>query len=176
MKSTIATLVAVATLFLPMRGPAQTSTVRWSVSGMGYEVSLSSTTIVKSLVGQRFVGTLQGPGSIIESGFLADTLFTTAVTSIAEKGEVPEEYALEQNYPNPFNPSTTIRYDLPYASNVNLKVYDLLGQETMTLVDEERPAGVYEVRFNAQNLSSGMYIYRLRAGDFVATKRMLVLK
>ena len=89
---------------------------------------------------------------------------------------VPTVSALHQNFPNPFNPSATIRFDLPHASNVSLKVYDLLGQEALTLVDEERPAGVYEVSFNAENLSSGMYVYRLRAGDYVSTRRMLVLK
>jgi hypothetical protein len=93
-----------------------------------------------------------------------------------EKGEVPKESALEPHYPNPFSPSTTIRFELPHASNVSLKVYDLLGQEAMTLVEEEKSAGFYEVRFNAQNPSSWMYVYRLRAGDFVSAKRMLVLK
>ena len=132
--------------------------------------------MVKSLVGQRFVGTLQGPGSIIESGFLANTLFRTVVTSAAERGEVPREYALQQNYPNPFNPSTTIRFELPHASRVILKVYNVLGQEVVTLVDEEKTAGIYDVHFSAMSLSSGMYLYRLRAENFVATKRLMLLK
>jgi hypothetical protein len=91
-------------------------------------------------------------------------------------GEVPAAFRLEQNYPNPFNPSTTIRFELPHASHVSLTIYDLLGREVMTLVDEVKPAGAYNVQFNAANVSSGMYVYRLRAGDFVAARDLLLLK
>jgi hypothetical protein len=175
MKTSFTLLVAVVSLLLPIRVPAQTSTVPWSVSGMGYEVSSSSTTKVMSSVGQRFVGTLKGTNTIIESGFLADTLFRT-VTSVAERSGVPSAYALQQNYPNPFNPSTIIRFELPHASAVSLTVYNVLGQEVLTLIEEEKPAGIYDVQFSAAHLSSGMYMYRLRAGDFVSTKRMLLLK
>jgi len=174
MRPTIALLGAVAFLLLPIRGPAQ-STVPWSAFAPGFVVSSSPTTILKSAVGQQFVGTMQGPSTIVEGGFLADTLFRTWV-SVARQGEIPTEYGLEQNYPNPFNPSTTIRFELPRASRMTLKVYNLLGQEVMTLVDEEKPAGVYDVRFDAGGLSSGMYVYRLRAGDFVSTKRLVFLR
>jgi hypothetical protein len=88
----------------------------------------------------------------------------------------PEKFVLAQNYPNPFNPSTTIRYELPSASRVSLKVYDMLGQEVVTLVDERKPAGVYAVQFDAGSLSSGMYVYRLCAEDYFAAKRLLLLK
>jgi hypothetical protein len=175
MKTTIVAIAAVAFLLLPIRGPAQTNTIPWSVSGIGFEVSSSSTTILKSLVGQRFVGTLQGASTIIESGFLADTLFRT-LTSVASHEGVPKEFMLEQNFPNPFNPSTTIHIELPHASRVILSVYNVLGQEVLTLIDEEKPAGIFDVRFSASNLSSGTYLYRLRAGEYVSTKRMLVLK
>jgi hypothetical protein len=175
MRTTIAFVAAAALLLLPIRGPAQTSTVPWSAFSPGFVVSSSPTTILKSAVGQAFVGTMQGASTIIDGGFLADTLFRT-LTFVAEHGGVPKEYALRQNYPNPFNPSTTIRVELPHTSRVSLKVYGLLGQEVMTLIDEEKPAGVYDVQFSASNVSSGMYVYRLRADDFVSTKRMLVLK
>jgi hypothetical protein len=175
MKATIAVLAVVVFLLLPFTGPAQTSTVRWSAFTPGFVISSSPTTILKSAVGQVFVGRMTGPSSIIEGGFLADTLFRT-VTSIPERAEVPREYSLQQNYPNPFNPSTTIRFELPHASRVSLKVYNLLGQEVVTLVDDEMQAGVYEVQFNAASLSSGMYVYRLRAGEYVATKRMILMK
>ena len=160
----------------PIRGPAQTSTVPWSVNGTGFEVSSSSTTIVKSLVGQRFVGTLQGAGSIIESGFLADTLFRTVVSSVAERGEVPTEFVLQQNYPNPFNPSTTIQYALPSRSQVTLTVFNTLGQIVRELVNGDSEAGYHEVQFDATGLASGVYFYRMRAGDFVETKRLLLLR
>jgi hypothetical protein len=85
-------------------------------------------------------------------------------------------YGLEQNYPNPFNPVTTIRFALPVAGNVTLKVFNLLGQETATLVNEIRPAGEYSVPFNGSGLSSGMYFYRLQAGSFVDIKSLLLLR
>ena len=88
----------------------------------------------------------------------------------------PKEFKLEQNYPNPFNPSTVISYQLPVISNVLLKVYDILGSEVSTLVNEEQKPGYYEVEFNASHLASGMYVYRLQAGNYISTKKMLMIK
>jgi hypothetical protein len=81
-----------------------------------------------------------------------------------------------QNYPNPFNPSTTIRYELPKSSPVELSVYDMLGREVSVLVDERQDAGIHEVKFDATGLSSGVYLYRLQAGDFNSVKKLLVLR
>lgn len=88
----------------------------------------------------------------------------------------PNDYALDQNYPNPFNPTTSIKFSIPKGSNVKLIIYDLLGNEVETLVDEYRPAGTYSVKFNGSELTSGIYIYRLQAGEFVSTKRMALIK
>jgi 5'-nucleotidase len=93
-----------------------------------------------------------------------------------DEGELPEQFRLEQNYPNPFNPSTKISYQLTVSSDVVLKVYDVLGNEVATLVDEYKPAGIYEIEFNASALTSGVYFYQLNAGDFVQTKKMILLK
>ena len=100
---------------------------------------------------------------------------TTTGVEDAESG-VPRWFALEQNYPNPFNPSTTIKFDLPNASNVRLGVYDILGREVSVLVKERRNAGVYEVKFDGSNLSSGVYFYRLSAGSYVETRKLLLLR
>ena len=94
---------------------------------------------------------------------------------------IPTEYKLSQNYPNPFNPSTIIKYQIPKQvrddnANVSLKVYDILGREIATLVNEKQKAGNYEVTWNADNVPSGIYFYRLRAGNFVEAKKMLLLK
>ncbi|MCZ6775144.1 MAG: T9SS type A sorting domain-containing protein [Ignavibacteria bacterium] len=95
---------------------------------------------------------------------------------------VPTSYALEQNYPNPFNPSTVIRYSIPIDGPVALKVYDITGREVVTLVDEHKSAGTYKARFDigiatgGRNLASGVYFYRLTAGDFSETKKLLLLK
>jgi hypothetical protein len=88
----------------------------------------------------------------------------------------PKTFLLEQNYPNPFNPSTTIRYQLPVASEVKLEVYDVLGKKIATLVNERQSAGSYQVVWNASGLSSGTYFYRLQAGSFVETKKMIMVK
>jgi len=90
--------------------------------------------------------------------------------------ELPEHFGLEQNYPNPFNPTTVIRYQLPAAASVTLAVYDVLGREVTVLVNDRRDAGVHEVQFDGANLASGVYLYRLSAGGFSSTRRMLILK
>jgi hypothetical protein len=89
---------------------------------------------------------------------------------------IPNSYSLAQNYPNPFNPTTTINYQLKLSGQVTLKVYDILGREVATLVNEEKPAGTYSVIFDAGKLSSGIYFFRLKAGNFVETKKMILLK
>lgn len=88
----------------------------------------------------------------------------------------PLEFSLEYNYPNPFNTSTVIYYQLSLSSNVSLKVFDVLGNEVATMVDEYKPAGRYEIEFNGSFLTSGVYFYQLRAGDFIQTKKMILLK
>jgi hypothetical protein len=109
------------------------------------------------------------------------------VTTVGEESVVPVAYALGQNYPNPFNPTTEIKYQVPMPSRVTLRVYDILGREVATLVDENKAAGTYSVRFpanggNGAGLASGVYFYRLQANDlksgssFASTMKMLLLK
>ncbi|MFC2093986.1 YCF48-related protein [Bacteroidota bacterium] len=86
------------------------------------------------------------------------------------------EFALDQNYPNPFNPTTTISYSLPLKSQVELAIYNALGESVMQLVNEEKPAGSYSVEFDAANLPSGVYFYQLKAGDFIQVKKMIIIK
>jgi hypothetical protein len=93
-----------------------------------------------------------------------------------ESGEALNSYQLFQNYPNPFNPATNIKFRIPEFGFASLKVYDLLGNEVATLVDEYKPAGNYEIEFDASKLSSGIYFYKLRAGNFIQTKKMILLK
>jgi len=99
------------------------------------------------------------------------------ITGIDEdENGIPTEYVLKQNYPNPFNPTTVIKYSLPKMSKVTLKIYSVLGKEVSTLVNKEQSAGNYRIEFNANNLSSGVYYYRLQAGDFVSVMKMILLK
>ncbi len=99
-----------------------------------------------------------------------------SLTSVKETGSVPMQFSLSQNYPNPFNPSTTIRFALPKSAYVTLKIYDLLGQEIETLVNEKLLAGEYDLLWNAAGLPSGVYLYRIRADEFVETKKLVLLK
>jgi hypothetical protein len=110
---------------------------------------------------------------------VSDDVFTldnfTSVEDYFGDG-IPTEYNLIQNFPNPFNPATIIKYQIPELGLVTLKVYDALGSEIATLVNEEKPIGNYTVEFDATELSSGIYFYRIQAGSFVQTKKMVLLR
>ncbi|MCO6472379.1 MAG: T9SS type A sorting domain-containing protein, partial [Melioribacteraceae bacterium] len=101
---------------------------------------------------------------------------TTGLQTLSFGEVIPTKYELTQNYPNPFNPTTKISFSLPQADVVTLKVYDILGSEVATLVNEKLEAGVYEFNFNASNLPSGAYIYRIQTDNFQSTKKMMLLK
>jgi hypothetical protein len=163
---------------------SQNTRVTWYSFNMGYGGPATGNTIIKSVVGQNFAGTTQQSNTQIISGFLADTLFRWTVVGVPNQEELPVSYSLGQNYPNPFNPSTTIQFDIPKASIVTLKVYNILGQEVAILVDEKREAGRYEVILDGSMLPSGVYFYRLQArpidggqaNDFVNTKKLIIMK
>jgi photosystem II stability/assembly factor-like uncharacterized protein len=106
--------------------------------------------------------------------FKSHPIMTSVVQS--EQHSRPSHFVLSQNYPNPFNPSTTISFSISKQSQVSLKVYDVLGREVSILLDETKPMGSYSVQFNASTLPSGVYFYRLQAGEFVETKKTLVMK
>jgi hypothetical protein len=111
-------------------------------------------------------------------------IFVYTITSLKESEEIVFQFALEQNYPNPFNPLTTIKYSIPKISIVTLKVYDILGREVATLINEERNAGKYKIEFDATGLSTGVYFYQLKVADpesssgqgFIQTKKMVLIK
>jgi len=120
--------------------------------------------------GDRFTTTLEGESV---TTFVSDEI----TTGVEDEGSVmPDSYKLKQNYPNPFNPTTTISFELPATSHVTLQVSDMLGRNVATLVNHKVSAGKHEVRFDASDLSSGVYFYRLKAGDFVQTRRMTLIK
>lgn len=119
------------------------------------------------------VGFTLGTGAeiIYEGGSL-----TIPVSNENEGEGIPDEFALNQNYPNPFNPTTTISYDVPEAADVTLTVFDITGREVAQLVNSRQSAGVYEVDWNAQNLATGVYIYRIQAGSFTAVRKLTLIK
>jgi len=105
-----------------------------------------------------------------------DKFIKEEVSGIKIDENIPQEFTLYQNYPNPFNPSTKIKYALSSRQYATLKAYDVLGNEVATLVNEEKPAGNYEVEFDAAGLPSGVYFYQLKAGSFIETKKMIFLR
>ncbi len=102
--------------------------------------------------------------------------FNSSILTEIKSNKVVSKYSLNQNYPNPFNPTTTIEFSIPNAEKVTLKVYDILGKQIASLVNEEKPAGSYSVQFNASRLASGVYFYRIEAGKFLQTKKLILLK
>jgi hypothetical protein len=101
---------------------------------------------------------------------------TSAVTSVTTASQMPLTFSLEQNYPNPFNPTTTISFSIAKSSNVKLVVYNLLGQKVATLADKYMEAATYNFKFDAARFASGVYFYRLEAGEYRSQKKMLLLK
>ena len=110
--------------------------------------------------------------NIFQIGYATSTM----LTSISGTADIPDGFSLSQNYPNPFNPATTINYSIPKEALVTLKVYNVLGEEVDILVNEIKQVGNYETNFDASSLSSGIYFYRLKAGDFIETKKMILMK
>jgi hypothetical protein len=106
----------------------------------------------------------------------AGTVPSIAGNGAVQSTSVPRQFSVGQNYPNPFNPTTTITYSLPADGRVSLKLYDVLGREVLTLVDEVRSAGDHQVSVDAGNLSSGVYLYKLTAGYFTTVRKMVLLK
>ena len=145
--------------------------------------------IIENLSSGNYMITSDKPGYISNPGNTAaidyeQNIFSSSVNVImnnnsvtdADDDRLPSNFSLEQNYPNPFNPTTAISYQITAFSHVMLKVYDLLGREVATLVDEMKQPGRYEVKFNGSNISSGTYFYRLQAGDFISTKKLVLMK
>jgi hypothetical protein len=152
-----------------------------TISTAGGKVS-STNKIMIITVGESVTGKISGAANQSSMGFWS-VYQSEVLTSVEDEETMPVEYKLYQNYPNPFNPATKIQYavgNLPEGKAsrqlVQLKVYDILGNELATLVNEEKPAGKYEIEFNATQLSSGVYFYKLQAGEFVETKKMILLR
>ena len=155
---------------------SQNASITWYSLDMGYGELKGGNTAIQSVIGQSFIGIMQHDNTQVISGFFADTLFGGTLVDVKNVAGLPSHFSLDQNYPNPFNPSTTIHFELPKESHITLKVYNMLGQEVLTVLDEEKVAGRYDVRIDGSSLSSGVYFYRLVAGDYISVKKFVLLK
>ena len=142
-------------------------------SGGGYQAN--SSYLLTSTVGQAISGNSESPAHKMQIGFW-QLYLQNVLLDVNEDVVLPVEFKLEQNYPNPFNPSTIIKFGIPERSNVQITIYDLLGSEVTTLLNQELDKGWYDLTFNANGFSSGFYIYRMQAGNYISTKKMLMIK
>ncbi len=163
-------------LALPARVQGQ-FVLRNVVFGAAAVTGESASYRVRGTLGEPFVGRAASSSFIVTLGFWATVPpETTAPTAIEAIDTVPKRFSLDQNYPNPFNPATRIRYALPEPASARLTIYDVLGREVSLLVDRQQAAGVYEVTFEAGDLPSGVYFYRLVTGPFSEIRQMLLVK
>jgi Secretion system C-terminal sorting domain len=175
MKKNKSALIIIAVVLYCLPAMPQSSKIMWSGFASGFGNSGNPTSILMNSWGESFSGSAQNSSSRIIAGFL--TFRETHLTGVKnEQSIVPKVWKLEQNYPNPFNPSTTIKYQVPKPGYVSLKIYDILGREILTLVNENKTAGYFEARFNAVRFPSGVYIYQLRSKEYSSDKKMILLK
>ena len=168
-------IIYLLTLLITISLYPQNNKIEWSTfsSGSNYSKDSNSEMIIE--MGQNFVGEIETGNTKIISGFLSNDFFN--LTNVNEnKQSIPTKFELSQNFPNPFNPSTTINYSLPFASIVNLEVFNILGEKIASLVNGFQQPGNYHVLWNAGNCASGIYLYRISTKDLVQTKKMILLK
>lgn len=162
----------------------QSSQVNWSVFDMGNGKSLYQNSQSLSVIGQSITGISKGNNTIIKSGFFTDSLVSSPTVGNISDIKLPEKFFLYQNYPNPFNPRTTIKFDLPFSSIVNLAVYNLLGEEVEVILNNEMTAGTHKKVFEAAHLASGIYFFKIIISplsstdnnQFVKTIKFILLK
>jgi hypothetical protein len=156
--------------------------ITWQVfSGGGVNFSSNTNYILSGTCGQSMAGFSSGANNQMTTGFWNKKLSYTDVNDQENPLALPKEFALFQNYPNPFNPQTNIEYALPKASQVNLVVYNILGQKVRTLVDNFETAGLKKVIWDGKDergneIPSGIYFYKLKTANYSQTKKMIVLK
>lgn len=142
--------------------------------GNGCAVSTNTANQVTGIAGQTFTDPASNAQYTAQAGFWFSVKMIIGLEDLDNHS--PEIFQLKQNYPNPFNPLTRIHYSVPKTVNVKITVYNVLGQQVAVLVDKQKVAGKYEALFDASQLSSGMYIYKINAGEFSAVHKMILMK
>ena len=147
-----------------------------SVFGNGAAAISGNNFKIVGTLGQPAIGPAGNSDNAQQAGFWYTTFELVTSVEQIEDDLLPTEFRLEQNYPNPFNPSTTIQFAVPKNSHVTINIYDILGREVATLIDDEYQPGRYKVVFEAGQIASGLYVYRIQAGDFLQTRKLMLLK
>ncbi|MCK4427577.1 MAG: T9SS type A sorting domain-containing protein [candidate division Zixibacteria bacterium] len=167
-----------------MSSPAENDTIPWQVLNGGGAMWLETASYkLSSSLGQSITGIQDGPTKNVYTGFWNPRIIqmTPVEWEEVDQAELPKEFGLRQNYPNPFNPTTVIQYALPKASFVKIQIYNILGQKVRSLVDEPQEPGYKTIRWDGEDdggneVSSGVYFYRIEAADFVKCRKMVLLK
>jgi len=165
-----------------MNGNTNNDAVKWSSFSGSFASQTSSNISVKSVVGQSVVSGAKEGDTVIESGFLPGVIQLSDYTlSIANEELFPSVFSINQNFPNPFNPKTTILYNLPEQTHVTIIIIDLLGRQVRTLINQTQDVGFKSIIWDTTNdygkpVSAGVYLYQIQAGQFVKTKKMVLLK
>jgi len=152
------------------------SCVTWQAYGPVTETTSLQVQSPARLPGRYFWTVIANDGVLATPSLDVFAFTIYSVAEVDESGNNPNTFSLFQNYPNPFNPTTSIEYRVGSSEYVTLKVYDVLGREVATLVNEEKLPGEYEIEFDGSQLSSGIYFYKLTSGNFIETKKMIYLK
>jgi hypothetical protein len=158
---------------------AQNFSIVNGVFGNGGSTGPGTNHQIFGTLGQPIVGKVSNSSYTLQSGVghvIYGIRWTDIPVEISYESSLPREFRLDQNYPNPFNPTTTIRFALPKQVPVTLTVYNLLGQTVSTLVEGTLPPGEYQIALNATDLPTGLYLYRLRAGTFTQSRKLVLLK
>ncbi len=169
-------------LVFALRVGAQDTAIPSSSFNMAFGVSSAANTAVQSSAGEVLVGLSEGVNTRTESGFLVVVLQRQeAALGVDEQSGLPTDFNLHQNYPNPFNPSTTLRFDLPAATDIHIVVYDLLGREVVRLVDQRLEAGYHQLVWNGRDrsgreLPTGMYIVLMATPEYRKSIKLVMMK
>jgi hypothetical protein len=149
--------------------------IPYAVICNGGDKQTNAAYVIVGTVGQSSIGKGENSINHTQAGFWS-MYYQNVIQNVVDKNIFPIEYSLKQNYPNPFNPSTVIKFGIPERNNVVIKIYDILGSEVTTLLNQEIEAGWYELKFDAAGYSTGIYICRMQAGNYISTKKMLMIK
>ena len=174
-------LIGLMSVIYPVIIQAQDTAVTGSSFNMAFGVSSAANTSITSTAGEVLVGPSEGDNTRTQSGFLVVLQQQQHVLAVDEVAGLPSTYALHQNYPNPFNPTTTLRFDLPAATDIHIVVYDLLGREMVRLVDQRLEAGYHQLVWNGRDrrgreLPTGMYIVLMATPEYRKSIKLVLLK
>ena len=175
MKKLFVILIFFLILFIHKESGTQTRISRY-VFGSGITLISDSNKQINGTIGQAIIGVSENPFQNVNSGFWYPDNKITSDIFIVNENEFPVQYLLEQNYPNPFNNSTTIQFSLPELTKVTIKIYNILGREILTLAKKDMEPGTYKLNLTADDMESGLYFYRIITDEYIAVKKLMLVK